>query len=172
MAVVLLLLGCGLLLGRGLLRRLLGCGFLGSGLLGRGGLLGGSRLLGGLGLLWLCSGLLLGALGLLGLGLLGLLLLGLGGELVRSLDLGEDTLLGHVLQGLVDEAVELDNVHLVVSGNVLLDGGEGAAVPLLEGLDGGLDHRGHRRVGRRGLGLGGLLGRGLGVDHVDGVGWR
>merc|ERR1711941_72223 len=79
-AVVLLLLGGGLLLGRGLLRRLLGCGFLGSRLLS--------------------SSLLLGALGLLGLGLLGLLLLGLSGELVRSLDLGEDTLLGHVLQGL------------------------------------------------------------------------
>ena len=93
----------------------------------------------------------------------------LGGELVRSLDLGEDTLLGHVLQGLVDEAVELDNVHLVVGGDVLLDGGEGAAVPLLQGLDGGLDHGGDRRVGRRCLGLGGLLGRtlgGLGVGHV------
>ena len=89
----------------------------------------------------------------------------LGGELVRSLDLGEDTLLGHVLQGLVDEAVELDDVHLVVGGDVLLDGGEGAAVPLLEGLDGGLHHGGGGRVRCGLLGLGGLLGRGLGVDH-------
>ena len=118
-----LLLGRGLLLGGLLLGRLLGLGLLG--LLGLG-LLG----LLGLGLLLLGGGLLLG--------LLGRLLQGLT-ELVAGLDLEK-------LAGL-DEVLELGGQNLLevagkleVGAEVLGDGGDGRAVPVLEGQDGGLHH--------------------------------
>merc|ERR1719150_3482689 len=136
-------------------RGLLGCRLLGGllgGLLGRG-LLGSllGRLLGGL------LGRLLG-LGLLGLRLLGLGLLLLLGQLVGGLDLDELLGLDSLLEGLADEGGDLDNVDLVVGGNVLFDGGQGGAVPLLQGLDGGGHHGAGGGVSG---GLGGLLGHGL-----------
>ena len=113
-----------LLLGRLLLGRLLG--LLGLGLLGLG-LLG--RLL-GLRLLLLGGSLLLG--------LLGRLLQGLA-ELVAGLDLDELAGLDEVLelggQNLLEVAGELE-----VGADVLGDGGDGGAVPVLEGQDGGLHH--------------------------------
>ena len=119
-----------------------------------GGLLLGRLLLGGL-LLGRLLG--LGLLGLLGLGLLGLLGLGLlllGGGLLLGL-------LGRLLQGLtelvagldleklagLDEVLELGGQNLLevagkleVGAEVLGDGGDGRAVPVLEGQDGGLHH--------------------------------
>ena len=106
-------------------------------------------------LLRLLGGLLLGRL--LGLGLLGLLGLGLlllGGGLLLGL-------LGRLLQGLtelvagldleklagLDEVLELGGQNLLevagkleVGAEVLGDGGDGRAVPVLEGQDGGLHH--------------------------------
>ena len=111
------------LLGGLLLGRLLGLGLfrlLGLGLL---------RLL-GLGLLLLGGGLLLG--------LLGRLLQGLT-ELVAGLDLEKLAGLDEVLelggQNLLEVAGELE-----VGAEVLGDGGDGRAVPVLEGQDGGLHH--------------------------------
>ena len=182
----LLLFGRGLLLGRGLLRGLLGGSLLGGGLLrggllcdrllgsggssgGSSGLLGGHLLLGaGLGLLGgglLSGSLLLGRLclfGLLGRHLLGLL--GLGGLVqlepavgAGSLGLGELLLLNQRLQSLTDEGGQLGDVHLVVGADVLLDRGKGSTVPFLQVLDGSHNHVGGRRVAGLSLGLRGLL---------------
>merc|ERR1712184_227326 len=139
--VCLLLLWCSLF-GR-LLCHLLGRRFLCRGFFGRGLLLGSSLLLGwslSLGLGW-------------GLGLLSLRFFGLGGD--------------ELLEGDPDTATSLGSVHLVVGTDVLEDGLAGGALLVSEGLDGGLDHGGVRRVGSRGLGLGGLLGFGSsGGGHV------
>ena len=152
---------------RCLLLRLLG------GLLGRGLLLGGlllGRLL-GLGLLGLLG---LGLLGLLGLGLLllgGGLLLGLLGrllqgltELVAGLDLelaGLDEVLELCGQNLLEVAGKLE-----VGAEVLGDGGDGRAVPVLEGQDGGLHH-----VLVLGVGGGGFRGHLCLLFVVDGAPW-
>ena len=145
-----LLLGRGLLLGGLLLGRLLGLGLLG--LLGLG-LLG----LLGLGLLLLGGGLLLG--------LLGRLLQGLT-ELVAGLDLEK-------LAGL-DEVLELGGQNLLevagkleVGAEVLGDGGDGRAVPVLEGQDGGLHH-----VLVLGVGGGGFRGHLCLLFVVDGAPWN
>jgi len=150
---------------------LLGGGLLGSGLLG----------LGGLSLLLLLGGSLL-----LGCGLLGGSLLFSGSQLegarsTLTLGLDEGLLLNHGLDGLLDEGGKLDGVNLVFGSDVLLDGGEGRAVPLLQGLDGGLNHGGGGWVSRGslglllslslgGLGLGGLLGGGGGSGGLGGGG--
>merc|ERR1719228_1671385 len=138
-----------------LLRRLLGCGLLGSlwlgGLLCRLLSLLGSRLLGGLRL---------GSLGLLGL--LGLWLL--GGQLEASCSLlasgsGSHHLLGsdHLPQGELDAHAGLGGVHLVVGNDVLEDRLAGGSLLVLQALDGSGDHAG---IGGVGGGLGGLLGLG------------
>ena len=93
---------------------------------------------------FLAAGLLGGLLGaLLGSGLLfgsclflGLFLLGLSSQLegargTSSLSLDKDLLLGHVLEGFLDKGSKFDHIDLVVGGNVLLDGREGGAIPLL-----------------------------------------
>ena len=69
----------------------------------------------------------------LGLGLLGLLGLVFFGSLVQleasgssgSLGLDEFLLLDQRFQSLANKGAELDNVNLVVGGDVFLDGGEG-----------------------------------------------
>merc|ERR1719490_150782 len=128
----LLLLGGGLL--GWLLRRLLGCGRLGS--------------------LWL--------LGLLGLGLLSLGLL--GGQLEASCSLlasggGSHNLLGgnHLPQGKLDADASLSRIHLVVGNDVLEDGLARGSLLVLQALDGSSDHAGIGGVGGR---LGSLLGLG------------
>ena len=88
-----------------------------------------------------------------------------------ALSLDENLLLNHGLQSLLDEGGKLDSVDLVVGGNVLLDGGEGRSIPLLEGLDGSDNHDGSLGVSGLSLRLGGLLGRGSSGGSVghDGV---
>merc|ERR1719411_2363094 len=70
-----------------------------------------------------------------------------------SLGLNEFLLLDQGFQSLANKGAELDNVNLVVGGDVFLDGREGRAFGVLQGLDGGHDHGGGRGVGRLGLGL-------------------
>merc|ERR1712184_118740 len=153
--VCLLLLWCSLF-GR-LLCHLLGRSFLGRGFFSWGLLLGSSLLLG-----WSLS------LGLgRGLGLLSLRFFGLGGlgfgflsgqfegssSLLTGSSGGHDSLGGdELLEGDPDTATSLGSVHLVVGTDVLEDGLAGGALLVSEGLDGGLDHGGVRRVGSRGLG--------------------
>ena len=125
-----------------------GCGCLLLRLLGGSFLLGGSLLL----------------------GLLGRLLQGLA-ELVAGLDLDELAGLDQVLelrgQDLLEVAGELE-----VGADVLADGGDGGAVPVLEGQDGGFHH-----VLVLGVGGGGFRGHLCGVGGgvvVDGCAeeWR
>ena len=146
-----------------------------------GGLLLGRLLLGGLLLRRLLG---LGLLRLLGLGLLSLLGLGLlllGGGLLLGL-------LGRLLQGLtqlvagldleqlagLDEVLELGGQNLLevageleVGAEVLGDGGDGRAVPVLEGQDGGLHH-----VLVLGVGGGGFRGHLCLLVCVDGAPWN
>ena len=73
----------------------------------------------------------------------------LGGQLEGSLDLNIGPILKSGHQGPVDEAGvhRISDIVRVVGGDVLRDVGEGAAVPLIEGLDGALDHFRLGRVG-------------------------